>query len=300
MLNKKNNPLVSIVIPTYNRANFLKKAIDSVLNQTYSKLELIIVDDHSTDNTDKIISSYNDERLKYLKNNSKGIIASSRNMGIRNSRGEWIAFLDSDDWWTLDKLEICLKDINEETDFIYHDLEIIYDKTNSFLKRRDNIGRELKKPILNDLLIGGINVGNAIGNSSVIVRKNILTRIGGINENKNLVASEDYNTWLRIAKITDKFKYFKKKLGYYLVHDNSVQKRDLSIPHRIAVNDFMEFFNKQQKLSLEVKLRYMSGNYNVIIKNYTRAKQDFMFVLKNAGIKMKIRSFMKTILIILK
>ena len=84
------------------------------------------------------------------------------------------------------------------------------------------------------MLIGEIKKGNAIGNSSVLVRKNILKRIGGISENKKMVASEDFNAWLKIAKITDQFKFIKYCLGYYLVHDKSSQKRDLSIPHREA------------------------------------------------------------------
>ena len=108
----------------------------------------------------------------------------------------------------------------------------------------------------------------------------MLNKIGGISEDKNLVASEDFNTWLRIAEITDEFKYIKIKLGFYLVHENSAQKRDLSIPHRDAVTEFMNILNHKQKLDLEVKLKYMSGNYNALNKNYTKAKNDFIFVLK--------------------
>ena len=90
-----------------------------------------------------------------------------------------------------------------------------------------------------------IEEGNAIGNSSVLVRK-ILLKVGGINENKNLVAAEDFNTWLKIAQITDKFKYLNKKLGFYLVHDVSAQKKDLSIPHKEAVKNFV-FIQQQTK-----------------------------------------------------
>ena len=128
----------------------------------------------------------------------------------------------------------------------------------------------------------------------------MLSRIGGISENKKMVASEDFNTWLRIAQITDKFNFIKKKLGYYLVHSKSAQKRDLSIPHREAVIEFMELFNDKQKLNLEVKLKYMSGNYNSLNNNYAKAKEDFLFVLKNGGINFKLRSLLKTIWIIFK
>jgi glycosyltransferase involved in cell wall biosynthesis len=298
-LNSKSPPLVSVIIPTYNHANFLGKALESIIHQTYNNWEAIVVDNQSTDETNKIINKYSDPRIQYFKISNNGIIAKSRNHGIDNSKGEWIAFLDSDDWWTKDKLEVCLENIDDKVDFIYHQLEIVYNKSNSYLKKK-NIGRQLKKPILNNLLTSEIDQGNAIGNSSVIVRKDMLSRIGGISENKKMVASEDFNTWLRIAQITDKFNFIKKKLGYYLVHNKSAQKRDLSIPHREAVIEFMELFNDKQKLNLEVKLKYMSGNYNSLNNNYAKAKEDFLFVLKNGGINFKLRSLLKTIWIIFK
>jgi glycosyltransferase involved in cell wall biosynthesis len=299
-LNTKLTPLVSIVIPTYNHARFISKSLKSVIDQTFENWEAIVIDNHSTDDTDKILIKHTDSRIKYLKIDNKGIIAKSRNLGIKEAKGEWIAFLDSDDWWTRDKLEICFRNINEEVDFIYHDLEIVDKKSKSYFRKKKFKGRHLSKPILKDLLIGVIAEGNAIGNSSVIVRKNMLNKIGGISEKENLVASEDYNTWLRIAEITDKFKYIKKRLGYYLVHDASAQKKDLSKPHREAVIEFINLFNSQQKLNLEVKLKYMSGCYNASVNNHTEAKKNFMFVLKNGLFNLKLRSLVKIILIILK
>ena len=299
-MNSDSTPLVSVIIPTFNHANLLGKALESVINQTYGNWEAIVVDNQSTDETNQVIGKFKNSRIQYLKISNGGIIAKSRNLGINVAKGEWIAFLDSDDWWTKDKLEICLKNVDEKIDFIYHKLEIIYDNANSYFKTKKNIGRQLNKPILEDLLISEIKNGNAIGNSSVVVRKDILDKIGGISENKKMVASEDFNTWLRIAQITDKFKYIQNRLGYYLVHDKSAQKRDLSIPHREAVSEFIELFDEKQKLNLEVKLKYMSGNYNILNKNYSKAKKDFLFVYKNSGINLKLRSLLKTILIIFK
>jgi len=295
-LNTKLTPLVSIIIPTYNHANFLGKALESVILQTYSNWEVIVIDNQSNDGTDQLIDKFRDPRIQNFKISNGGIIAKSRNLGINVAKGEWIAFLDSDDWWTKDKLEVCLNNIDERVDFIYHKLEIVYDKFKSFLKRKKVVGRQLNKPILNDLLISEIHKGSAIGNSSVMVRRSMLIKIGGISENKNLVASEDFNTWLRIAQITDKFKYLNNTLGYYLVHNKSAQKRDLSIPHRESVAEFMNLYNNEQKLNLEVKLKYMSGNYNIINNNYNKAKDDFIFVLKNGGINLKFRSLLKIIL----
>ena len=100
------NDLISIIIPTYNRCKDLSNAITSVLNQTYKNWEIIIIDNYSTDETFKIVKQFNDNRIFYFKLNNYGNIAISRNYGINKSNGEIIAFLDSDDYWYKNKLEI--------------------------------------------------------------------------------------------------------------------------------------------------------------------------------------------------
>ena len=293
-------PFISIVIPTYNHARFLFKALQSVMNQTYQNWEAIVIDNNSKDETNRVISEFRDPRIKFFKIVNNGVIAKSRNLGIRSAQGEWIAFLDSDDWWTSDKLQICLSQIDENVDLLYHDLIIEHEKSKFIFNRKKYQGYKLNKPILNDLLIGGITFGNAIGNSSVIVRRNILNKIGRISENKNLVGSEDYNTWLRIAQITNKFKYLKKKLGYNLIHDGSVSKKDMSISQREAVADFMNLLSNQQKLNLEVKLRYIQASHNYLNNNNNEAKKNFLFLLRNGFINLRLRSLLKIVLIKLK
>ncbi len=298
-MNTRFTPYVSIIIPTYNHADFLGKALNSVISQTYKNWEAILIDNHSTDHTVEVINKFKDPRIKYLKIVNDGVLAKSRNLGIKTAKGEWIAFLDSDDWWTDDKLEICFNEVSDNDDLVYHNLEVVH-KSKSFFEKKKFKGRQLKKPILNDLLIGAITHGNAIGQSSVIIRKSILMKIRGIDENINLVGSEDYNTWLRVAQVTDQFKYLNKNLGYILIHDSNVSNKDMSIPQRQSVIDFMNFFNNQQKLNLEVKLRYMSGSYNYLNNNYDNAKKDFIFVIKNGFFSLKIRSLVKIILMIFK
>ena len=90
-------PLVSIVIPTYNHGNYIGKAIKSLINQTYQNWEAIIIDNQSSDQTYEEIKNYSDSRIKYFEINNNGVIAKSRNYGISISKGDWIAFLDSDD-----------------------------------------------------------------------------------------------------------------------------------------------------------------------------------------------------------
>lgn len=97
--------LVSIIMPSWNTGRFIGESIQSVLNQTYKNWELIIVDDCSTDNTDEIVTSFDDERIRYFRNDKNSGAALTRNKAMREARGEWIAFLDSDDLWMPEKLE---------------------------------------------------------------------------------------------------------------------------------------------------------------------------------------------------
>lgn len=97
--------LVSIIMPSYNTAEYIKESILSVLNQTYTNWELIIVDDCSTDNTDDVVAAFQDERICYLKNKKNSGAAISRNRALHEAKGKWIAFLDSDDLWHPEKLE---------------------------------------------------------------------------------------------------------------------------------------------------------------------------------------------------
>lgn len=99
--------LVSIIMPSYNTAEFIIETIQSVLAQTYTNWELIIVDDCSTDNTDEVVNAFlNDTRIHYIKNDKNSGAAVSRNRALREAKGKWIAFLDSDDLWSSDKLEM--------------------------------------------------------------------------------------------------------------------------------------------------------------------------------------------------
>ena len=110
-----------------------------------------------------------------------------------------------------------------------------------------------------------------------------------------------YNQLIRPWKSRLAILYVNKKLSYYLFHSGNTQKkRDMSIPQKLAVKDFLHLFNKQHKLNLEVKLRYISGRYNYLNDNYEKAKNDFMFVLRNGGINLKLRSLLMIILIIIK
>jgi glycosyltransferase involved in cell wall biosynthesis len=279
-MNDVANPLVSVVIPTYNHARYLGRALQSVIDQTYTNWEAIIIDNHSTDNTDEVVASFVDSRITYLKIHNNGVIAASRNAGIRLAKGEWIAFLDSDDWWTADKLQVCFDSINYKVDFIYHDLEIVSDQPRIF-RRKTIKSRQVKTPVLMDLLLKG----NPIANSSVVVRRHLLEKIGGIDEQVEMIAAEDYNAWLRIAQQTELFIYLPYKLGYYFQHNQNIsQKKDPSASAQYAVVEFFTVLNNNQKLELEVGFRYISGRFSYRVGNYKDAKKKLVYVFCHGSV----------------
>ena len=210
-MNKKI--LFSIIIPTYNRENKLKKAIDSVLSQKFKNWEILVIDNYSRDNTKKLVQSYKNKNINFFRIKNYGIIAKSRNFGISKSKGRFIAFLDSDDIWTKEKLYECNKIIksNPSVKFIYHNMNIKKSSENIYSKKVEYF-RALSKPIKNDLIING----PAFPTSSVVVDKKIFKKINYFNENKRFIAWEDFDAWIRLACKTNNFKEINKILGYLI------------------------------------------------------------------------------------
>ncbi len=251
-----SNNLVSIILPTYNQGSYLRRAILSVINQSYKNWELIIVDNYSSDQTESIVKEFHFKNIKYFKFKNDGVIAKSRNFAIKNSRGEWVAFLDSDDYWLPDKLSNCMDIVNRDIDFVYHDLKIDeYGKKKSFKEKI--VTRQLRAPVLNDLLING----NLIGNASVLVRRECVDRVQGLDERPIMVGSEDYNCWLKIAAFTDNFLYIPKILGVYLIHDQGVSRKDMEDSYRAAINPWLNTLNKRELRIINSRIYLMKIKY---------------------------------------
>ena len=209
----KKSILFSVIIPTYNREEKLKKAIESVVSQNYKNWEILVVDNFSKDNTKRLVQSYNNHKIKFFTISNKGIIAKSRNLGILKSKGKFVAFLDSDDLWMPEKLNECYKLLkkNPEIKFMYHNMYI----KNSFgglYSKKVKYFRNLIKPIKNDLILNG----PAFPTSSVVVNKNIFKKINYFNTSKKFFAWEDFDAWIRLAHKTNQFQSINKTLGYLL------------------------------------------------------------------------------------
>ncbi len=195
------NPKVSVILPTYNRAKILKKSISGVLNSSYRDFELIIVDDNSTDDTDKLINTFDDGRIKYIKSDKNLGAAGARNLGIDSANGTYIAFEDSDDFYRKEKLEkqVKLLDENPEYGFSYHkiryDMGLNEKKQNLFAILPDEkIPLEKKNGKIHEQLL----YDNLVDCPSIMVRKDCICDVGGFDT--NLDALEDYELALRLSK----------------------------------------------------------------------------------------------------
>ena len=283
----KETPLISVVIPSYKHAHLIGRTLQSILDQSYENWEVIVVDNHSPDETDQVVQAFTDPRITLLKIKNNGVIAASRNMGIRQAKGAWIAFLDSDDWWTNNKLRECVACMTVDADIIYHDLEIIRDKPSLFGAKKLK-SRQLTEPTLIDLLVNG----NAIANSSVVVRKNALIEIGGLNEDPGIVACEDYYAWLKIAERRKRFLYLPVKLGYYYLNNQGVSNKDMSIPARHAVFEFLKCLNHSERSKVECGLHYIKGRFEFGNKQYLVAARELGLCVKHERFSIRMKSFL--------
>lgn len=279
-------PLITVGIPSYNHAKFLAKCLNSVINQTYPNLEVIVVDNYSTDGTDDILSGFSDHRISVIKINNGGSIAMSRNTILDKSRGEWIAFLDSDDWWKEDKLEKCAHNFRPGIDLIYHNL-IVVDETTDRSQSMSIKSRILEKPVFKDLIIKG----NTIATSSVVVRKTILSKVNGMNESEEMFGIEDFNTWLKISKITDGFKLISEDLGFYRMHGKNMSSNRYFKQTIEAYKEFLPLLTKKEIQTMENNYFYMAARMNFLAKNNSVCKNNLLSVIRFGKLTNRIKSF---------
>jgi glycosyltransferase involved in cell wall biosynthesis len=253
---------VSVVMTCYNYGRYLSGAIDSVLKQTYPVFEIILVDDGSTDETEEVVGAYlDDPRLKYVYQNNAGQ-ANAKNTGIKNSSGEFIAFIDADDCWCPEKLEkqmACFK--NTEVGVVYclakylneEGQEIFYEMTGPYLQP--------KRGWVTDWLL----FDNFVQFSSSVVRKECLDKFGTFDE--ALKMGIDWDLWLRISTAYT-FDFVKEQLFYYRMGHSGQMSKNIEIRLQCSDRIMENFLVKYPRVvikSVILKANYYTfcnrGNY---------------------------------------
>ena len=180
ILKTPSSPLVSVVMPTYNRANLLKTSINSILNQTYKNFELIIIDDGSKDNTKNIIFSYNDKRIRYYSNPTNKGISYSRNKGFSLAKGKYIMIMDDDDFSLPNRMELQVNFLEKNKN-----IDVVVGQIKNF-KPTPQTHNEITIGLLQE---------NPIGNANIMYKKDFALK-NKITYDENLPISEDWNYWL--------------------------------------------------------------------------------------------------------
>ena len=235
-----NKPIVSVIIPTYNREEVLPRAIKSVLNQIFKDFELVIVDDGSTDNTKDVVKNFNDDRVKYFYQKNQGVSA-ARNLGIKKARGKYIAFLDSDDEWLPEKIEkqISLFKNNTSLDFIGCK-RIVVNNKKEYKEKIDFNKEEVSSKKYFKLSLKG-NLRTVCLTSGLVVKRKIIEKVGFFD--KNLPSGQDLDMWWRIFEKGGKFDFVDDYLYKYYEDNNDSLSSSFKGNYKNQIYLFKKHYN---------------------------------------------------------
>lgn len=255
-------PLISIITPMYNAIKYIEETVLSVINQTYKNWEMIIIDNCSTDGSATIVNYYqkNNKNIKYIKLDfNSGGPARPRNIGLDNAKGQYIAFLDADDVWLPEKLEKQIKFLNKNSDIdICHTLANIIDE-NSIKKGLFNNQRLSTKLKYIMQQQNAFFYTNNININSVLMKVDNNIRF---DEDKNLVALEDWNYWIESILSGKKIYLMSDILLNYRIHQESISNRNSDIGYRKTLYMLSKLF-LNKKISI---IHFMCSNIFVLLK----------------------------------
>lgn len=287
ILLKTKLPLVSVCIPVYNGEKYIKYTIDSVLNQTYKNLEIIICDNCSTDNTVSIVESYNDKRIKLYKNRSNIGALNNSNKCIELSSGYYIKFVYADDIINRNTLEEMVSIMEKNSKIALSAVNFCHiDEKNSIITKpilNMSSGKYSSKPIFRRLVIEGNIIGCPSG---VMIRKSFLNIVGLFKD--ELKYMSDYDMWIKLCKVGD-FYFINKSYMYFRVHLNSISNNNISTIKR--VKDFYYLLNKYiddiNFSKIEIETAYKNANnrsyYSLKVNNNLNEKLKIInYILDNS------------------
>ena len=220
-------PKVSVIIPAFNTEKFLAETIRSVLDQTYGDYEVIVVDDGSSDGTLDVARSF-EPRIKVLAQPNGGP-ASARNLAIKNSQGDYIAFLDSDDLWMTDKLEeqVAFLESNPAVGLVYSEALMFTGNNGADENQRED------RLYLTILHFRSLLFGDYIPNSTVVIRRACVDKVGLLNESRELIGVEDYEYWMRVARHFT-MAGIPRPLAYYRIREGNLMGDGRDINKRLT------------------------------------------------------------------
>lgn len=214
-----NQKLVTIFIPAYNAEKYIKECLDSIVNQTYKNLDILIIDDGSTDNTSKIIETYNDERIRLIKNKENKGLPYTRNLGLKESKGEYIAIMDADDISYIDRIEKQVNVLNKN-----NKIDVVISQAEMF---GGKVSRIWKPPVSNEEIKVSLLFINRICNPTAMLKRDSLKKFN-IKYNDQCFVAQDYELWCQISKVGYIHTIEEPLLKYRFGHENITKRSKLS------------------------------------------------------------------------
>ncbi len=258
-------PLVSVIIPTWNRASLLVEAVNSVLQQTEKRIEVLVCDDGSTDDSRRLVEALGDPRVKWIDGPRFGRPAPARNRGIAVARGKWVAFLDSDDTWHPLKLEMQIR--------VLQSSGLRACSTNA--ERMISAGTQNVGPLLNyqknEISLAEIVGTNWVVCSSMLLDRAILSEAGGFPEGPEFKAIEDYALWVKVAALTpivylsECYVRYRDEPSTSIRSDSHQQKGRL---RRMVLGEFLVWLKSQTKKPpfldlLRIRLLWLQARFGL-------------------------------------
>lgn len=251
---------VSVILPTFNREKFLKRSIESVLNQTYGDFELIVVNDGSTDNTEAVLKEYvSHPNFLILNQENKGV-SSARNLGIKKSTSPLVAFIDSDDEWLPQKLDIQVKDVKENPSYRFFHSNEFWIRNGiqvNIPKKFDKSNHNIFERSLESCLISP---------STTLLKRELLMEVGFFDE--ELIICEDYDFWLRILAKEQPFHQEKFLIKKYGGHSDQLSTKYFAMDFwRVkSLIKLLECHTEKEELIQKV----LSNKLSLLIKGYLK------------------------------
>jgi len=272
------SPVVTVVIPTYNQADFLREALDSVVQQDIQEWEAVVVNNISSDHTNEVISSFGDPRIRVIDFKNNGVIAASRNLALMQATSPFVAFLDSDDWWHPTKLSRCVATLQGGSDIVCHSEEWRSAKRSRIV----HYGPE-QRTEYQELLLGG----NCVSTSAVVGRTKVFQELGGFSTDQRFVTAEDYEFWLRLARARARFVFLKEVLGVFRIHSlsasSSVERNSAAemavVAHHLASASFASPRLMRRRLALS---HYSTARSFHAAGNFRQALSSFLLSVRGS------------------
>lgn len=273
------SPTISVVISCYNYAQYLGACLESAIKQTFKAIEIIVIDDGSTDNTNEVVKPYlSDPRVRYIYQNNKGQ-AYAKNTGIRNTRGEFIAFLDADDYWETTKLEKQMALFNDPlVGVVYSTARYIDDQGNS---KRIRIQMKYLQP-REGLITRYMIFDNFVPFSSSVVRREVFQKVGIFDESLRMAI--DWDLWLRVS-VHYRFQYVKEPLLFYRVGHPGQMSKNLEV-RQACTDKIIKRFIEENPTHVSLTQKRQVHHYTLMNRglyfremNLTRSTQNFFKAL---------------------